>query len=67
MDNLLCSIHYAHGNLELAQGQTAKAREIYEKGFQMSFKLKDTHILTATFHYKLGVVDTILGDFTSGM
>lgn len=33
----------------------------------MSHKLGDTHILTATFHYKLGVVDSILGDFTSGL
>lgn len=61
------SLLYAYGNLELAQGQTLKAKVDYEEGYKMSADLSPTHILTATFQYKLGVVEAILGNYIKAL
>lgn len=45
------------GNLEFAMNDIEKARENYQKGYEISHTISTTHILTARFLYKLGVLD----------
>lgn len=61
------SLLYAYGNLELAQGQTLKAKVDYEEGYKMSADLSPTHILTAIFQYRLGVVEAVLGSYIKAL
>lgn len=62
-----CSLIYAFGNLEYAQGNFTTAKELYEKGRTMSHEHGPTHNLTATFDYKLGVVDAQLENYDDAM
>ena len=63
----LCSLIYAVGNLEYAQGNVATAKKVYENGNKMSYDLGPTHVLTATFNYKLGVVEARLKNYEEAM
>ena len=63
----LCSLIYAFGNLEYAQGNVTAAKKIYENGHKISYNLGPTHVLTATFNYKLGVVEARLNNYNEAM
>ncbi len=58
---------YAFGNLEYAKGNFNVAKELYGKGHQISNDLGPKHVLTATFDYKLAVVEAKLGNYDEAM
>ncbi len=45
----------------------AVAKKVYENGHKTSYDLGPTHILTATFDYKLGVVEARLKNYDAAM
>ena len=65
--DLESSLIYAYGNLQLAQNNVDGAKELYEEGCKMAHDLGPTHLQTATFEYKIGVVDALSKNFDSAM
>ena len=61
------SLLYAYGNLELAQNNVDGAKDFYEKGYKMAHELSPTHLQTATFEYKIGVVETLSQNYGNAM
>ena len=61
------SLIYAYGNLELAQNNVDGAKELYEEGCKMAHDLGPTHLQTATFEYKIGVVEALSKNYDSAM
>lgn len=43
------------------------AKKVYENGHKMSYDLGPTHVLTATFNYKLGVVEAQMKNYDEAM
>ena len=43
------------------------AKKVYENGHKISYDLGPTHVLTATFDYKLGVVEAQLKNYDEAM
>ncbi|CAD6586563.1 MAG: hypothetical protein ASARMPRED_002760 [Alectoria sarmentosa] len=67
MSQLMAHLIYAFGNLEYAQDNITAAKELYETGHKRSHDLDPTHILTATFDYKFGVVEAQLQNYAKAM
>lgn len=62
----MTSLLYALGNLKLASGtELDGTMEIYQKGYSVSLETSPTHILTGSFHYKLGLINTQKGEYKS--
>ena len=61
------SIIYAFGNLELAQKNVDIAKEYYEKGCKMAHDLAPMHLQTASFEYKIGVVEALSKNYDNAM
>ena len=62
-----CSLIYAFGNLNYAQGNFTTAKELYHKGRTLSYKHGPSHNLTASFDYKFGVVEAQLENYYIAM
>lgn len=54
---IFISLLYAIGNLDLAIEDKKQARKVYQKGYDLSHSISATHILTASFLYKLGIIE----------
>lgn len=65
--DMSCSLIYAFGNLEYAQGNIITAKKVYENGHKMSYDLGPTHVLTSSFNYKLGVVEARLKNYDGAL